>query len=187
MVTIQINSTTGSELVSTSELKDYARIETSADDTLIGILITSARTACEDYMNRDIVAKTRSYFRSNIPESSGDYFGLYKDRYKIVIPYAPIDTITSVQKQNSDGTFSNVNYESYGLTDKYILLSGNPNDDIKIAYSTSGLTNSAIKLAIMQLATTYYDNRTDFVAGNISELPTSVKKILDPFKFISDI
>jgi hypothetical protein len=85
MVTIQINSTTGSELVSTSELKDYA-----------------------DYMNRDIVAKTRSYFRSNIPESSGDYFGLYKDRYKIVIPYAPIDTITSVQKQNSDGSFSNV-------------------------------------------------------------------------------
>ena len=68
MVSVQIDSTTGSELVSTSEIKSYARIETSSDDTLIGILNTSARSACEDYINRDIVAKTRTYFRSHVPE-----------------------------------------------------------------------------------------------------------------------
>ena len=49
------------------------------------------------------------------------------------------------------------------------------------------MTDNALKLAILQLATTYYDNRTDYVAGNITEIPSSVKKILDPFKFISDI
>ena len=181
MVSVQIDSTTGSELVSTSEIKSYARIETSSDDTLIGILNTSARSACEDYINRDIVAKTRTYFRSHVPEKGGNYDGLYADRYKILLPYAPINAITSVQTQESDG------FDSYGMDDKYIILTGLPNEDIKIVYTTSGMSDSALKLAIMQLATTYYDNRTDFVAGNISEIPTGVKKILDPFKYISDI
>ena len=49
------------------------------------------------------------------------------------------------------------------------------------------MSDSALKLAIMQLATTYFDNRTDFVAGNISEIPTGVKKILERFNYISDI
>ena len=187
MVSVQIDSTTGSELVSTSEIKSYARIETSSDDTLIGILNTSARSSCEDYINRDIVAKTRTYFRSHVPEKGGNYDGQYADRYKILLPYAPINAITSVQTQESDGSLKTASFDSYGMDDKYIILTGLPNEDIKIVYTTSGMSDSALKLAIMQLATTYYDNRTDFVAGNISEIPTGVKKILDPFKYISDI
>ncbi len=188
MVSVQIDSTTGSELVSTSEIKDYARIETTSDDTLIGILNTAARTACEDYINRDIVAKTRTYFRSHIPDKGGNYDGLYADRYKIVLPYAPINAITSVQTQESDGSLKTASFDTYGFDDKYIILTGLPNEDIKIVYTTTGLTDSALKLAILQLATTYYDNRTDFVTGTIvSEIPTNIKRILDPFKFISDI
>ena len=186
MVSVQIDSTTGSELVSASEIKSYARIETSTDDTLIGILNTAARSSCEDYINRDIVA-TRTYFRSHVPEKGGNYDGLYADRYKIVLPYAPINAITSVQTQESDGSLKTASFDSYGFDDKYIILTGLPNEDIKIVYTTTGMTDSALKLAILQLATTYYDNRTDFVAGNITEIPSSVKKILDPFKFISDI
>ena len=173
MVSLQIDSTTGSELVSASEIKSYARIETSSDDTLIGILNTAARPSCEDYIN--------------IPEKGGNYDGLYADRYKIVLPYAPINAITSVQTQESDGSLKTASFDSYGFDDKYIILTGLPNEDIKIVYTTTGMTDSALKLAILQLATTYYDNRTDFVAGNITEIPSSVKKILDPFKFISDI
>tara|TARA_Y100001951_G_scaffold34969_1_gene27595 strand:- start:12468 stop:13031 length:564 start_codon:yes stop_codon:yes gene_type:complete len=187
MVSVQIDSTTGSEIVGTSEIKSYARIETSADDSIVSILQKAARSACEDYINRDIVAKTRTYFRSNIPLKGGDYNGLYADRYKIVLPYAPINAITSVQTQNSDGTLSTANYDSYGFEDKYIILTGLPNEDIKIVYTTSGKSDDALKLAILQLASTYYDNRSDYVAGNISQIPTNVKKILDPFKYVSDI
>jgi len=32
---IKINSTTGSEIVTLQEVKDYVRIDTSADDTII--------------------------------------------------------------------------------------------------------------------------------------------------------
>lgn len=187
MVTVQIDSTTGSELVSTSEIKDYARIETSSDDTLISILNTAARTACENYMNRDIVAKTRTYFRSNIPFGSGQYNGLYDQRYKIVLPFAPISSITSVQSEQSDGTFATVNHESYGPKDKYLILRASNDLNIKIVYTTTGMTDNALKLAIMQLATTYYDNRTEYVSKPVNEIPTSIKKMLDPFKYISDI
>ena len=66
MISIQIDSTTGSEVVSTAELKSYARIETSDDDTIIANMIIAAREKCEAIINRDIVAKTRSLFISNL-------------------------------------------------------------------------------------------------------------------------
>lgn len=187
MISIQIDSTTGSEIVSTSDIKDYARIETSADDSIITIIQKAARSACENYINRDIVAKTRTYFRSHVPEKSGSYEGLYPSRYNIVLPFAPINTITSVQTQESDGSLKTASYESYGFDDKYIILTGLPNEDIKIVYTTSGLSDEALKLAILQLSATYYDNRSDFVTGvALHEIPSSVKKILDPFKYVSD-
>tara|TARA_R110000751_G_scaffold53310_6_gene115597 strand:+ start:8766 stop:9329 length:564 start_codon:yes stop_codon:yes gene_type:complete len=187
MTSVQIDSTTGSEIVATSEIKSYARIETSSDDSIVTILQKASREACEDYINRDIVAKTRTYFRSEIPLSSGDYTGLYQNNYKIVLPYAPISSITSVEREKSDNTFTAVSYEEYGKDDKYILLKGSNHKNIKIVYATSGLTNDSLKLAILQLAATYYDNRSDFVAGNVNEIPTSIQNILDPYKYISDI
>ena len=60
--------------------------------------------------------------------------------------------------------------------------------NIKIVYVTAGMNNSALKLAILQLAATYYDNRSDFVVGKNSDvIPTSIQTILDPYKYISDI
>ncbi|HAI17698.1 MAG TPA: hypothetical protein DCM10_06560, partial [Xanthomarina gelatinilytica] len=50
-----MNSTTGSEIVTTADVKSYARIDTSADDTLIARMITQARIWCENYISRDIV------------------------------------------------------------------------------------------------------------------------------------
>jgi len=188
MTSVQIDSTDGSEIVAVSEIKTYARIETSADDSIVTILQSASRTACEDYLNRDIVAKTRTYFRSEIPLSSGDYSGLYQDNYKIVLPFAPIASITSVETEKSDSTFTSVSYEKYGEDDKYILLKGSNHTNIKIVYVTAGMSNSALKLAILQLAATYYDNRSDFISGKSADvIPTSIQTILDPYKYISDI
>lgn len=40
---IKINSTTGSEIITTNDVKNFVRIDTSADDALIGTMITAAR------------------------------------------------------------------------------------------------------------------------------------------------
>jgi len=65
---IKINSVTGSEIVSVSEFKSFARISNTLDDTLIGSIIVQARIWCENYISRDIVAKNRTYY---IPETNG--------------------------------------------------------------------------------------------------------------------
>ena len=63
---IKINSTTGSEIITTNDVKNFVRIDTSADDALIGTMITAARIAAENFMSRDIVAKTRTYYLPSV-------------------------------------------------------------------------------------------------------------------------
>ena len=187
MISVQIDSTTGSEIVPTSEFKSYARIETSDDDTVIAEMIKAARKKCEAFINRDIVAKTRSLFISNL-KPSGEYGDLYRKKAKIVLPFAPITAITSVQTQASDGTLTSITYDSYGLEDKYLEVASSYNKNIKIVYTTTGLSNDDLKIAIKQLAATYYDNRSDFVTGTIvASIPTNVQSMLDPYVYFNEV
>ena len=57
MYQIKINSTTGSELITNTDVKLFARIDTTADDNLLDEMITTARQNAENYLNSDIVAK----------------------------------------------------------------------------------------------------------------------------------
>ncbi len=187
MISVQIDSTTGSEIVPTSEFKSYARIETSDDDTLIAEIIKAAREKCEAFINRDIVAKTRSLFISNL-SPSGEYGDLYRKKAKIVLPFAPITAITSVQTQASDGTLTAISYDAFGLEDKYIEVSSAYSKNIKIVYTTSGLSFEDIKIAIKQLGTTYYDNRADYIIGkSVAIVPSNIQSMLDPYIYFNEI
>ena len=116
---IKINSTTGSEIVTASEFKDYARIDTTADDTLIDLIITQARIWCENYISRDIVAKNRTYY---VPETNGIFD----------IPFGPISSISSV---TIDGT-AFTGYTMEGLDNETIDLDG-PAEKVKVTYIAS--------------------------------------------------
>lgn len=187
MISVQIDAETGSDIISLSELKAYARIETSDDDSVISNMIKSATQKCEAYMNRDIIAKTRTLFISNV-NRSGEYGDLYKRKIKIVLPFAPIASVTSVQQQDSSGTLSSIGHNVYGFEDKYIEIPSDYMHNIKIVYTTSGLSFSDIKMAIKQLATTYYDNRAEYVKGTIvAELPTNIKSILSKYVYYNEL
>ena len=173
---IEIVSTTGSELITTSDVKDYVRIDTTADDTLIDRMIVQARIWCENYISRDIVAKERKYY-------------LDKAEGFIQIPFAPVATITSVTVQGSSAE-----YQEKGLNKEQIILTSGVNQvlsgsntsfamEVLITYTTSGLSDDLIKQALLQMVSTYYDNRTDFIQGkNVNEIPTNVKSILASYK-----
>ena len=62
MYQIKINSTTGSELITNTDVKLFARIDTTADDDLLDEMITTARQNAENFINSDIVAKNRTYY-----------------------------------------------------------------------------------------------------------------------------
>lgn len=163
---LKVNSETGSEIVTTADVKLYARIDTTADDTLIADMIKQARLWCENYISRDIVAKNRTYYQSDVDG-------------RFILPFSPTASISSLK---IDGTVSTA-YKTYGLDDKIISLNEVPAREVEVTYITSGINDAIVKQSILQLVATYYDNRSDFVVGkNVQELPTEVKNILAPHK-----
>lgn len=162
---IKINSTTGSELLTTQNVKDYVRIDTSADDSIISAMITQARIWCENFISRDIVAKNRTYY---LDETNGLFS----------LPFGPISSISSITIKGTATT----DYEILGLDNETIELDGGPAQQVKVTYVTSGQNDSLLKQAMLQLISTYYDNRSDFTSGTISEIPTSTKTILLSYK-----
>jgi len=168
---IKINSTTGNELLTAQNVKDYVRIDTSADDAIISAIITQARIWCENYISRDIVAKNRTYY---LDETNGLFD----------LPFGPVASIESITIKGTATT----DYETRGLDNETIELDGGPAEQVKVTYITAGQNDSLIKQAMLQLISTYYDNRADFVEGNSRgigssvEIPTSTKSILTSYK-----
>tara|TARA_R100001440_G_scaffold36558_4_gene55682 strand:+ start:1504 stop:2061 length:558 start_codon:yes stop_codon:yes gene_type:complete len=157
----KVNSVTGSELISTATAKTFLRVDTTADDTIIGKMIVTARVCLENYLSRDIVAKNRTVY---VP-----YLGS-----RLNLPFAPVASISSVTVEGSTAAF-----EVKGLDKEIILLDTLPAKDVKVTYITEGLTGSNFDHAILQLVSTYYDNRSEFVTGKaVNEIPTSVTMFL---------
>jgi hypothetical protein len=163
---IQINDTLGAEIISVSDVKNFARIDTNADDVLIGIMIESARIYAEGYLSRDIVPKDRTYYLD------------YTETGVIDIPFGPVDEVVSVTAKGVNKAFV-----EYGLGDKMIDITG-PYTDILVNYITTGMNDGLLKQALLMMVSTYYDNRADFVIGsNVSNLvPSASTKILDIYK-----
>ncbi len=162
---IKINSVTGSEIIANSVAKDYMRVDTSADDALIGQMIVQARIWIENYLSRDVVSKTRSLYLATVNE-------------RFSLPFSPI---TSIQSITIDGT-ATTNYETHGLDEMIVELEDLPSENVIVNYTTTGFSNDLIKQAMLQLISTYYDYRTDFVEGNLNMIPTNVRNILSSEK-----
>lgn len=157
----KVNSVTGSELINNTLAKSFLRVDTTADDTLIDKMIVTARVCLENYLGRDIVAKNRTIY---IP-----YLGSRVD-----LPFAPVASISSV---TVDG--SSASYSAKGLNNEIIELEELPAKEVKITYITEGLSGSNYDHALLQLVSTYYDNRAEFKTGEaVNDIPTSVRMFL---------
>ena len=98
------------------------------------------------------------------------------------IPFAPVSSISSV---TIDGT-ATTNYTMIGLDNETMELDAGDSEKVKVTYVTSGLDDSLLIQAILQLTATYYDNRSDVFEGSSRfgnvEIPTSVKNILSSYR-----
>jgi len=166
-----VNTETGAEPISVSECKNYIRIDTSADDTLLGIMITAARKNAETLIGRDIIAKERTMW-VNLWENFIDE--------RINLLFGPVDEVTDVFDSNGDP----ITFSVFGIKDKSVKLD-QVAQNFTIVYTTSGINDSLIKQALLQIVSTYYDNRTDFVVGaSVNEIPSGSKEILNGYKYL---
>ena len=164
---IKINATTGNEILTAQNVKDYVRVDTSADDNLITSMITQARIWCENYISRDIIAKNRTYYL----DTTNGLFDL---------PFGPVASVSEI---TLNGTIT-TDYEILGLDNETIELDGGSAERVKITYITLGINDSLVKQAMLQLISTYYDNRADFTTeqNDVGEIPTSTRNILNSYK-----
>ena len=157
---MQIKQTvTGSEPLTSTEVKNYLKIDFTTDDTLIGTLITGVREQIEEFTGLALVAKTIEYFDDEIPE-------------EIKLPYPEHLSIEEVKFNNEVSTA----YVKTGLTQfiiKPTTITVNTDSDdygVYIKYKTSGVCPQAIKNEMLKLLDEKYRNRGNTFEGAISDL-----------------
>jgi hypothetical protein len=164
---IKINDVIGVPIISRTDAKNYIRIDTTADDLLIDLMIEAAHTAAENYMSRDIIAKERTYY---LDESTTGF---------IDVPFGPVASVDAVTVKDIAVSFS-----VFGLGDPMVEIEPAA-VNIKIDFTTEGMSDGLLKQALLMMVSTYYDNRTDFVTGmTVNEVPSASAKLLDGIKAV---
>jgi hypothetical protein len=164
---IKINDVIGVPIISRTDAKNYIRIDTTADDLLIDLMIEAAHTAAENYMSRDIIAKERTYY---LDFSTSGF---------IDVPFGPVASVDAVTVKDVAVSFS-----VFGLGDPMVEIEPAA-VNIKIDFTTEGMSDGLLKQALLMMVSTYYDNRTDFVTGmTVNEVPSASAKLLDGIKAV---
>lgn len=133
----------GSEAVTLQEIKDWGKIDQSAENSLITALITTARIMCEQYTNTSIITRT---VVADINNVNGGF----------ILPYGPVTNTPTA-----------VNWEGTALTLVYNFSQiQTPYGRMAVTY-TAGFTTvpEVYKTAIMQQVLYLYENRGDNKQG----------------------
>lgn len=94
------------EPVTLQELKDFMRIDSTADDTLLTSLIKSARIACEQYQNRAYITQTWELALDDWPMVD-----------EIVLPYPPLQSVSYITYTDTASAVTTVSTSSYVVDD----------------------------------------------------------------------
>jgi hypothetical protein len=132
------------EPVTVEEFKNYAKIDVSDDDILIGEIITAARQLCEKYLNISLIERT---VVATLENGLGN----------IHLPYGPYVDMVSIEDEDGNDI---ADYELFGTNFKWICT---PSNCRFIASYLAGYTTlpKYFKTGIMQEALYLYQNRGD--------------------------
>lgn len=160
-----IVSESGTEPVSVAEAKSWALIDTDADDTEIGYLITSARGMVEAYINKDILPKQRKYYQPYVTDGI------------LMLPYSPVATIDSIVVGTI--TYTSDQYDVYGVYGSQVDF-GFEAEDVVATYTTTGLTASQrVKDAIKSVVEYLYNSQGVIEETDLpKDLPKHIKRLL---------
>jgi uncharacterized phiE125 gp8 family phage protein len=218
MARLTITTAAASEILTQSETKTHLRVTSSAEDTYISTLIKVATQYAEKYCassfinttyemtmeawNDVFVSNATLGTTSNILKSYtypvGGYYSPYTGLAQIVLPKAPINSLTHVKYYDSDNalqTWSGANYNLIKPENQkgfFELVNGKnfPSiyaraDAIKITF-VSGYGSSAsdvpepIKQAVLLMIGSLYEKREE----TVKRMPTTVEYLLEPYRIV---
>ncbi len=174
-------------LFTTAEAKDFLKIDTNADDTLIDNLIKAATESCQIYTNQ--------YFLNTVVEQYSDKWSEVYTLYKS--PVAAINHIKYYDSNDTEQTWADTNYilddvskpARIGLAVDATLPSLSDRiNAVHVKYTVGYGTASSdvpdgIKQAVLLTLGNWYENRQTVITGRTAtELPLSSQYLLDQYK-----
>lgn len=193
-------------VVSTADMKTYLRVDTSDDDALIDDFIDAATQQARNYLNRSLITETLELTMDGFTENNDSDerlarlgAGVHNVSYPYIIghnnsvdlPFAPIQSVTSVKtfdRDNTESTFSAANYELDEQGGRLYLNEGETWPDnlrareaVKIRY-VSGYGDDATDIpspivqSIKMMVAQMYECR------GVCDMPASCKNMLNQYK-----
>lgn len=172
---LTLQTAPASEPVTLSEAKSYLRLDSSAEDSLVNLLITAARKSAEEYLRRSLI--TQSWKLAYDDFIAGD----------IALPRAPVQSITSVALVDINGGSTAVSPATYSLnaakTQMVLdgILSAHRIDIVYVAgYGVASDVPAPLRQGILAHLAEMFDRRSA-AAG----FPASVQALYAPYRELS--
>lgn len=171
---VQIKTDLVAEPVTLAEAKSYLNVDYTSWDTLIGTLISSARTSLERFTGSTFATKTLVATYQQVSDN-------------IDIPYGPIQSVTSVKSIDDAGVKTTLvagnDYVITGNSFKNIRFFG-VNTPIEIEY-VAGYTSlpSDLKVAILKQVGMDFEYRENVMdSSQVVELSNGAKQLAQSYR-----
>ena len=184
---LKVNTLATNPLFTTAEAKDFLKVDTTADDTLIDNLIKAATQSCEEYTNQYFLDTLVTQYSDNWLE----VYRLYK---------SPVSTLTHIKYYDSTDTLQTLTASNYILdnvskpariglaVDGELPTLADRINAVEVKYTVGYGENSTdvpdgIKQAVLLTIGNWYENRQTVITGRTAtELPLSSQYLLIQYK-----
>lgn len=188
------------ELVTTAEAKVFLKVTSSVEDSLIDLLVSSARRSAEEYTRRAFITQSWKLtldgfgYIEDVPRN--EYEAYFGTRSNINLPRPPLQSVTSIttyDRENNDTVFASSNYTVDTAGARIFLNSGaawpinlRDNASMEILF-VAGYGNAAtdvpepIKQAVLMHISRMYDHR------GVCEMPKTTKQLLNDFRKLDEL
>ena len=184
---LKVNTLATNPLFTTAEAKDFLKVDTTADDTLIDNLIKAATQSCEEYTNQYFMDTLVTQYSDNWLE----VYRLYKSPVSSLTTIKYYDTNDSIQTLDPanyilddaskpariglavDGTLPSLSDRINAVAVQYTVGYGTASTDVP----------DGIKQAVLLTIGNWYENRQTVITGRTAtELPLSSQYLLNQYK-----
>lgn len=184
MAAVVVTSEPAIEPVSLATAKLHCKIDTSEDDDLVTVLISTARRWCEARIAQQFITATRVLYLDRLP---GDV---------ITIPYPPLQAVSGITYVDSGGTTQTWSSSLYDVDIKTLPGRIRPKwgqtwpdvreqmNAVAVTYTcgyglTAATVPTPIRQAMLLLIGHWYENREAINVGNIvSDVPLTIESLL---------
>ncbi len=205
-MTIVVYTAAATEPLTIAEALSYCRIDSinAPDESLVAVLIASARAAAEQELRRYLVTQTLDAYFDEFPRAKNERLNDLVTRYEIILP--PLQLVTSITYVDTNGTTQTLAENQYSVDSKTQPARISPaygvswpstrtqNNAVIVrfvgGYGAASAVPQCIKNWMLLRIKTLYDNREQIVVGTngLVQIPPSfVDSLLDPERVSSRI